>query len=489
VQAGSLLSPQVQPLAWAALAGAAWGLRRPSTALLWGAACGLLLFDYEGWALGLPGLVALLLTAPAEGLSTRRKALWAALGLGLGTAVVLASSAGIWPAYAAQRQAYSAPGSQALANLGRHLIDFFVGGGQALPTQGVALGAAQFPVWALAPLLLGAALAWRRPVGDRPAVGRALLLAAAAPLAAFALHAPGIPSQRVLTAWPALCLLAGIGLADAWRWRAWSPWALGALLLVGGAWEARQAQHGWAALGGRFYGQGSAWLQAGPQWRQSPPVELLWQLDARDRGDLALTCGAGLAAPGQGPVMAVIPWQCAPALPAGGHLEALEPGEGQAPVLVYWAPASAVPELREAQAALQAYWAAHVDGASLPDLVAATAKPIANPWVRDALWEARFLAARRLNRPELDEGDQARALGLLRVDPWLRQARDLRGRDPKKSEALLREALKRDPRRREAWRALGALLASQGRQKDLKIMNKSVLGLGIHSYEPAWLVE
>jgi hypothetical protein len=215
IQMGSLLSPQWQPLAWGGLAWAALSLRRPWQSLAWGAACGIMLMDYEGWPLGLPGLAALLLLVPAPAARWKNRATWAALGFAVVAGWALWRGAPQLAVYVGQRKAYSVPsgGGQAWSYLAVHLKEFFLGGGSALPTQGVPLGAAQFPLWALAPLVLGLLLSLgRRVTAPRGAIP-ALLLSAACPLLAFSAHAPAVPSERVLTAWPR----PGLGLAVAAR--------------------------------------------------------------------------------------------------------------------------------------------------------------------------------------------------------------------------------------------------------------------------------
>ena len=492
IQMGSLLSPQWQPLAWGGLAWAALSLRRPWQSLAWGAACGIMLMDYEGWPLGLPGLAALLLLVPAPAARWKNRATWAALGFAVVAGWALWRGAPQLAVYVGQRKAYSVPsgGGQAWSYLAVHLKEFFLGGGSALPTQGVPLGAAQFPLWALAPLVLGLLLSLgRRVTAPRGAIP-ALLLSAACPLLAFSAHAPAVPSERVLTAWPALCLLAGIGLAWAWQWRRAAAWVVVGLTLSGGAWEARAYIRGLEALGPRFYGNSGAWLTAARGLRQGPAPELLWQLDSHDRGDLALTFNAPLAATATTNVVAVIPWQCAPSLDRSmGRWSVYPGGEGQAPVLICWPLPPQASALREAHAALKAFWDLHPDGAVYADLVQATHAPIANPWVRDALWEARFQAARRQGHTEPAEGDQALSLGLLRVDPLIRQARDQFQSDPAKAEWLLWHAVARDPRRREAWRGLRQLLNHADRQKDLLLLDKKIDQLTLPTYEPFWLQE
>ncbi|HTB33750.1 MAG TPA: hypothetical protein VK842_02725, partial [bacterium] len=310
VQLGSLLSPQLQPLTWALLALAAVTLERPWAFALWGLACGAALLDYEGWALAWPGAMALLLLRPAgrRGLPLALAGFFAAAGwvfwrggFGLGD-------------YIAVRQAYSQPpdAASALAHLLGHLRGFFLGRGSALPTQGVPGDGAQFPLWAL-PCLAAAVVPLFRPAQDR-GVRLALAVAAALPFGAFLLYAPAVPSERVLAAWPALCLLAGERLAAAWRRSQGLAWVLLLLAAAGGAWALRDFTQGMDAVGPAFYNGSGALLDAARDLGAQPPLELFSELDAEPRGDFRLALGRLDQDLRQGPAFALVPWQSVPAL-------------------------------------------------------------------------------------------------------------------------------------------------------------------------------
>ena len=452
VHLGSLLSPQDQPLLWTALALGALRVKGRGWAFAWGLGLGLGFLDYEGWLLVWPGLVAMLAAGPAP----RRLLGPAAAGFALASGGVLLWSAPALGDWWAQRRLNSTQGlsTHGLGMLGRHLAEFFVGNGTALPTQGVP-HAGQFPLWAL-PLLAAALLrAWRAPC---PSLRWALGISAAVPFAAFALYAPAVPSERVLAAWPALSLLCGEAYAGlAGRSRAWGV-GLGLLAVLGGGLEARHFVAGMRTDGDEFYGEGGALLRMGQDLRGLKPLELLAELDAEPRGDLELAAGFPEGRPGTCPAFAVVPWQIRPAL-AGmkGRWFRYDSGPGQPPQWLYQVPPAELPFWRQADHALDAFWALSMDRTYRgihSQLLELTAGPVTNSVLRDALWEARFVYGRRCGESDPAEGQRALALKMLRVDPLLRRARELSGSDPRASAALCMEVLKRDPSRWEAWQAL-----------------------------------
>jgi hypothetical protein len=491
VHLGSLLSPQMQPLTWTLLALLGLALEGPAGLFFWGLACGAALLDYEGWAVAWPGLFVLLLARPAG----RRGLGFAAAGFTLAAALLAWHS---WPSladYLAGRRAYSQPSSgvSAISYLFSNLRDFFLGGGSALPTQGVPFGAAQFPLWAL-PLLLASLIPLVSPAPDRR-LRLALAFCAALPFGVFILHAPAVPSERVFVAWPALCLLAGERLAVAWRRS--KAWAIGlaVLALAGGAWEARGYVDGFQALGGAFYGGGSALLSAARDLSSLPQLEFFSELDAEPRGDIRLAMGRRDQDLRQGPGIALVPWQDRPALSASCHGRwiAYSAGPKQPQRWIYEVPPPELPRFRQAHQALKEFWDAERDrfyASVYRDLVAATAAPIANPLLRDALWEARFLHARRLGRPEPMEGRQSLALGMLRVDPLLREAHDSEALQPADAEFCFRAALQRDPRRREAWDGLRRLLERRHASAELQQLDQVLQKIDSQQiFDPFWLRE
>jgi len=501
IQLGSLLSPQMQPLLWTALAlaglqldpGAEPRRRFPWPALLWGMAVGLACLDYEGWLAAWPGVFLVL----AASRRARAALAPAAAGFVLGVGLVFAWSWGTLSDWITVRHAYSR--TAGLAQSGGALLgnlhDYFIGGGRALPTQGVP-AAAQFPPWALPLLAASLALLLLRRRGEAALPRAALWAAALVPFSVFAFYAPAVPAQRVLAAWPALSLLAGEALALGLRKGRAPALALGLLAILGGAFEARAFVRGLGQEGDRFYGGGDALLRMGRDLASAGPLELFWELDSQPRGDVDLVAGfpEGRSAGGAVQAFAIIPWQLQPALAREpGAWVRYDAGPGQPPRWLLRVGPGQAARWRSAHLALKAFWDRErdaYDAALYRDLVAATRAPIADPIVRDALWEARFVYARRIGRREADEGEQAMALGLLRVDPILRQARDLETADPLRSRALYTEALRRDPRRREGWRALRALVQRSGRPEELAALDRRIDALPADAtVEPFWLQE
>jgi hypothetical protein len=490
VHLGSVLSPQMQPLLWSAFAFGLFTLESPRAAFLWGLCAGLFLLDYDGWIVALPGLFLLFLLVHGW----RRLAL-AAAGFVLVGALLAALNIPEFSRYAASRRSFSQPHSALSAlNFGfSHLEEFFFGGGRALPTQGVPAGAPQFPLWAL-PFLAAAPLALFRADGPPPRVQLGLWICALLPFAAFFLHSPAVPSERVLAAWPPLCLLAGLSLEWLWRKRQGSlPLAI--WIAAGGALEACFFIHGYSTVGDSFYGGGDALLAAAHDLRTGPPPELFSELDAAPRGDLRLALELPDSSLRDGPPIALVPWELVPAFqkPGLGAWKAFPAGGSLPDRWLYRVPPQEVPMFREAHRTLKDFWdreRSRFYKGVYADLLTATSRPIANPIVRDALWEARFLDARRTGAPEPHEGETALALGMLRVDPLLREARDEMRSDPSHAEHLYREALKRDPRRREAWRGLRNLVQARGDRAALAELDRAIDALPANAtFEPFWLRE
>lgn len=221
-----------------------------------GALAGLWILDYEAWPLALLGLAAFV------GLTgwDRVRAQNFMLGLLPALALVWALSAenlASWWAWRSAREL--APLSAGSFGALQRLSGFFLGGMPSISYLGLD-GAPAWPWWALAPLLYGAALAWRRAPG--------LLLWSGIGLLGLLPHANALEPNRAIAAWPALCLLAGLGLEQSLSWieerldAAPAGLLLGLVLLCAGVieWSAFQSNQAKNQQG--YYVRSAAWIAA-----------------------------------------------------------------------------------------------------------------------------------------------------------------------------------------------------------------------------------
>lgn len=201
----SLLSFQWQPLLMIGLALGAVQVRQVWQAVLLGAAASLLLLDYEAGVLALP----FVLWACAERESNVRSHLgWILLGAGLGTTALLAWQWDVVRAYAHLRATVNAGGAVdqgLLAAWGHNLAQLFMGG-EPLGYLGVKAWPT-LPPWGWIPLALGVSVAARRQRWGLLAWPLVVLL-----LTQCSRSPWGLSPHRLTAAWPALAILAGLGL-------------------------------------------------------------------------------------------------------------------------------------------------------------------------------------------------------------------------------------------------------------------------------------
>jgi hypothetical protein len=244
----SILSHQWLPLELLLLACLAGGVKSRRGAFLWGAAGALMMLDYEGALAALPGLVAACLWQEA-GLRKR----WGPAVLGLvGAAAVLAGlQPRVFNQYIHLRAAVNwGEGLAAVFTAWSHNLGELLAGGRPMPYLGVDAWPAM-AAWSLPLLGLGAWAAWKKG-GRGP-----LLWALSAVCITQAATAPwGVPSQRLVAAWPALCMLAGLGGASLRQRFSRVPAAAWLLLLgLGLAAEANAFYRHMAFHGREVYGR------------------------------------------------------------------------------------------------------------------------------------------------------------------------------------------------------------------------------------------
>lgn len=471
VRARSLLSFSLFPVE--ALA-AAWVLPRRGAgpwraAAIW-AGLSLLLLDYELWLAGLPLLFLLWLLWQRP---TRGEALAGAAGLGL-AALTLALVSGFDPsAWWQVRRGFAFASNGADPGLAARLVAglrMVCWGGEVQPYFGVAQ-APWFPLWAWPFLGLGLLAAWRR--ARLPA---ALALAGLAPLLLTRSQAE---PQRLLLAWPALCLLVGLGAA-AFIGRRRERLAFAALVLaLGSAWGWRQFQASQDQDYARTYG-----AAADRQAAAKALCRALPEGKAEVLSDLCLEGGlclrfhldeAGLK-PG-GPLVAAAPWDLFPqgGPPSWGRWMAVDRVPGIPPFL--WllpAPAKAQ-DLRREDARLKAFWRSAQAAASPVQRLALAeaalqASPAPGPWAYTVLAGALCGQARDLGGLPPDRVQALLKGPLLGGGVQQSLAETLAPREPMRALALAQAAAQADPRRLEAWTLQAGILRKNGHETEARAL-------------------
>lgn len=252
LRARTFLTFHALPAELLLMAWAAGKVRGPRGAALWGAALSLLLLDYEGALVALPFLALAVLANEAVLRAEWKAGLAGAL---LGLAAMGLGFHELWGTYVRDRTEASlipehpaAGGSLWVA--WRANLEGLAAGGEPLSYMAISRWPA-FPYWAWVGLGLGVA-------GSGAGAGSLALWAVLPVLVVTFSHAPaGLPVERLATAWPALFLCAGSGLARLRR----APrlgGALAALLLAAGLASETQAyfRH-MAVMGSMTWGHGA----------------------------------------------------------------------------------------------------------------------------------------------------------------------------------------------------------------------------------------
>jgi hypothetical protein len=449
LRARTLLGFNLLPLELLCLLLCSGKLRRPLGAFLWGLVLALFLFDYEAWPAAWPALMVLAL---AEGADRKRLV----LGLGLGLAITLGASAGFLGGYVRQRAALGTFDSQGIsARLFHSLGAYFLGSGGGSHELGPW---PSFPLAALPLVLLGL-----KP-GSRRVWLWLLALCGLLPLAA---SGNGImEARRAIVAWPALCLLAGLGAAS-WTWRPagfkTAAMALAAVLALA---ELSALHRGLDARDQATYAL-SRRAEAAAQAleRADPGPKALWL-------DLSGTDHAWerwwLRSQPSSDLWALVPGAYAlPSLLSRGGRWIRVAVPGAAPVFWLRPPDALKPELEAVEGAaldLQALRTGN-DSADGPKLLQRSMERLpreTDPWIRTLLLETALESSMRMGGPAEDLLRKIEAGPLSSSNAPLSAAAWLAPKDPGRALKLMRRVTDMDPRRGRAWRLRSGLAARLG---------------------------
>jgi hypothetical protein len=446
LRARSLLAYTVLPLELLFLL---WLLPRARSgwaSLLWGSATALALCDYEGWIFALPVLALAWFLAAG---SQRPRALPAASGFVAVAVFFLLLSRTSLASHLVLRQRSLPQGLGSLASVIWSSLKSFFWGGDTFGYMGIA-GHSVYPFWALPLLALGLVSAWARQRW-----WLAWLLIGFLPMALIGTAAE---PNRLMVAWPALCLISGLGLARLPE-KLW-PGLLLALGL-GACLEGRAYVLSMRAQYGKYYSESVELMRMARQSKQDYPegARLISELDYESSAPARFLWGAyGPPKDGktQAQALALVPWEYAVAL---GPVQA-DAGPRQAFILIKPSPAEAG-RLEGLEAELLAL------RKTLPrfDFVGKRQRmmdylsehPKADPWLRSALVESSLGLSFMIGEipPQLLQTVLREKLASASAYEWL--AYKAGAADPKLARYLCLRALQQDPRRVELKELLAGL--------------------------------
>ena len=416
---------------------------RPLAALAFGLAASLLLLDYEGWLLALPVLLLVGCSQPGE---ERLDMRWLALGSALGLATVAGLSWSELPDYFAIRLSHSGiQESSGLQRLPQALLSFVLGG-QSLPFAGVSHWGA-IPRWAWPGLTAGLFLAWRQ---QRAWLGWALI--GSLPLLSY--HS-AVEPQRLIIAWPAFCLIGGLGFDAILARGGRAGLALiCALLVFGVGSEAKAFLYSQDGPGAAALLPSQQAMQAGRILAAAGPVQVLCDLDNDSGASLRFILdAAGVKRQAGAAMAALVPWEYAYQLEHHGQFVLLSTSPGPAPLLRYYPDAPMASRLAAVDARLHGIWQ------RLPRYALRQRRrilrseletdPRMDPWQRSALFEAALGASFLIGEFPRDLVDEMSNKDLVSVSGLLWAVNRIGPLDALAGQALKDRAFLLDPRRRQ----------------------------------------
>jgi hypothetical protein len=449
LRARSLLSYVLLPLELLLLLWIMPRARRRLDSILWGGAAALLLVDYEGWIFALPVLLLAWFVSP-QGARPAWKPALSAFALLAGLMVLFS-----WPdlqSHVLLRQRSLAQGPAQFGSVLLQSLKGFFWGGDSFGYMGVA-GHSVYPLWALPALALGLISAW-----TRQRWWLAWMLLGLLPMAVIGTAAD---PNRLMVAWPVLCLLSGLGLARLPE-KFW-PLAAAALLLGAGL-EARAYAWSMQAQYPKYYSETVELMRLAWQSKRDFPkgLRLISELDYESSAPARFlwnAYGPPKKNEDQEQVLALVPWEYAVAL---GPVK-VEQGPRQSYFLFK-------PNLAEAQRleGVEAellplhqrlpYFDLRAKRQDLMDYL--SLHPKLDPWLRSAVVESALGQSFMIGEvpPALLQIMLKEKLASASAYEWL--AFKASAADPRFTRYLCERALHQDPRRVELKELLASLSRS-----------------------------
>lgn len=406
---------------------------------------GIFSLDYEAWVLsGWPVLIIVVLgiIKPTKPGAKAQMIGGFVIGAGLALALSWDNLQSYWTlrthftlqAHAAKNEVW-----------GQSLLGLFKGA-ETLPGFGNARNHPSLAPWAWPILALGIVGAWHR--------SRAVLAWLAAGLILLIPPSAGFNEfQRSIAAWPAFCLLAGLGYIELQRrgmekFR-FFPFVLLAWLVPGVCWECQAFLQSQAHYSASYYGRSRAELEAAAWLKAQGPVHLLSSLGFERASEFEWMCPE--PSPPQGKPVALIFWEALPPLGNQGPLlhRFRDPDGGQE-VYLLQLEAPWDQRLLSADSYLSAFWNAqpHYDRLLILKRIAAALHDpnLKHPWIRTELWERRMTEASQMGLVDAAMIQELRAEPLLHAGPLYFPAQYLSRFDLNLAAELHAQALMLDPR-------------------------------------------
>jgi hypothetical protein len=471
VRARSALSFALFPAEFLGLVWLRFQCTKPWQWALWGAALGLLTFEYEAF---IP-VAALLFVAPFPSEVSWRQRAWELAG------ILLVLAASFDPAhlqhYFERRKAASLAqvGTPSAGSAG---ISGLIFGGPAMPYL-APTGHGVLPpwYWVILPLGLGA---WSRRAWVPLAylgLGLALPLMGGAPY--------GLPAHRAIAAWPVLALVTGSGIerlaqaAQSFSTR--TLLATGLCLVLGMeilAWGRSQNDMDPKLRGPVRDLQRAA--QAGWAESQRSGYPLVTELHPMQGAQFRFLTGHAVPMPDAkaGTVVAFVHWQYLPALKKSfGKVATFQEEAGYPPSFVAILSGPVAAQALEAEREFRPLLipaTQYTIASSKLTLAWLRQNPKAGPWARTLAVDYLLTLGWYLGCLEEAWVNDAQREPLVSSHPLMVAAESLARFDPKRSLALAHQARSLDPYNVKAWQLERRLLAQLGRQRELKALEQAL---------------
>jgi hypothetical protein len=402
---------------------------------LWGLLTGLFLLEYETWALAVPVLILAFLASEAF---SRPRVFGALLGLFIGFSIVAFLSRAELESYLLVRssQNLGAGVSGSVFLFGSSFKGYWLGA-STLPNLGVSHWPV-FPPFAWPALTLGIFLSVRKKfwiliwiaIGFIPLISKN---SAAEP-------------QRMIIAWPALCIVAGEGFSWIQERRHKSLALLLALAVLGGCLELRAYAASMNEAYNPIYGYSQEMNSALKQLsRISGPFRFITELDNSDAAaERFFIDQAGLRSDPKGEAVAFVPLSYARGLQKRGRIEAFGPASAEGVVLLYFPDEKEALRLEGVDSELGSLWKELPPFQDRLDIQILQQRLLQSrdmdPWVRSAIFEQALGRSLMMGQFPVDLVKRMETQELQSVDGLYWAASKMGPMDPRWSQRLLARA-------------------------------------------------